>query len=462
MGRDNNQQGQGRSGQGQGRRRYQAKTTWSYGNKGPEMKFYPHGGGTKGQSVTYATVKDNIVSFIQSSYRYGKDIAVSFRDLQKKDLSAERPTRMISNKTGDDKKLEQDGFDMIYQAEIKQFLERERALEDNLDKAYAHIFGTYCSKAIQSRVEEHPNYETTIRDNPIELLETVSVLMHDTVRAKYPYVSLYDAMMHLFNMRQQEQEHLNDYVKRFKQSHEVLKSHMGLKWLVMNTEEYQNETQAEEQSKLKKQAFERFMAFVLLRNSDQAKYQSLMNGLISQYSMENDQYPKTITTATDILANHRHDNSITKHRQTKQKESKMKMMIKVRQQMKPVFYNLVGLCAIAVERKDKSPQCPEKDTRPKDQWAIRKAEQHLQAETNDDDESVGSNITNGTNRSSQRAGWSGVQVNLMNHNQQPPMRETITLDNGSTLSLFCNPELVESIRESKMILKMCVPMLDQR
>ena len=55
MGRDNNQQGQGRSGQGQGGKGYQAKTTWSYGNKGPEMKFYPHGSGRKGQSVTYAT-----------------------------------------------------------------------------------------------------------------------------------------------------------------------------------------------------------------------------------------------------------------------------------------------------------------------------------------------------------------------------------------------------------------------
>ena len=30
----------------------------------------------------------------------------------------------------------------------------------------------------------------------------------------------------------------------------------------------------------------------------------------------------------------------------------MKMMIEVLQQMKPDFHNLVGLCAIAVERKD--------------------------------------------------------------------------------------------------------------
>ena len=70
--------------------------------------------------MTYATVKDNI----QISYRYGKDIGVSLRDLKKKDLSSERPTRMISNMTGDDKILDQDGFDMVYQGEIKQFLER--------------------------------------------------------------------------------------------------------------------------------------------------------------------------------------------------------------------------------------------------------------------------------------------------------------------------------------------------
>ena len=198
------------------------------------------------------------------------------------------------------------------------------------------------------------------------------------------------------------------------------------------------------------------MAFVLLRNRDQAKYQSLMNGLISQYSMENDQYPKTITTATGILANHRHDNSITMHGQTKLKEKQNEDDDRSTTTNETSFVQSGGtMCYCCGKKGHKSPQCPEKDTRPKDQWAIRKAEQHLQAETNNnDDESVGSNKTNGANRSSQRAGWSGVQVNLMNHNHQPSMRETITLDNGSTLSMFCDPELVENIRESTTILKM--------
>ena len=68
------------------------------------------------------------------------------------------------------------------------------------------MFGTYCSKVIQSQVEEHPDYETTIRDDPIELLNTVNVLMHDSVRAKYPYASLYDVMMQLLNLKQQEKK----------------------------------------------------------------------------------------------------------------------------------------------------------------------------------------------------------------------------------------------------------------
>ena len=184
-------QGQGRTGRGQGRGgrgrgRSQGSSRFSGRGSVPEIKFYPHGSGKQTQTVTYATVKDNIVSHIQRSYRYGMDVDISLRDLTKKDLTSERPVRQISTETDDDaRSLEQDGFDMLYQAEIKHFIERKEALEDNLHKAYALIFGSYCSKAIQSRVEDHPDFESRVRDNPIELLKTIRVLMHDTVCLLY-------------------------------------------------------------------------------------------------------------------------------------------------------------------------------------------------------------------------------------------------------------------------------------
>ena len=147
-------------------------------------------------------MKDYIISYVQRTYRHGQDIAISLREMKKRDLTSEELTRKISSRTDGNKKLEQDGFDMRYQAEIKQFLDWQSGLEENLMKAYALIFGTYCSKAIQSQVEEHPDFETTIIDDPIELLKTMNILMHDTVRVKYPYASLHDVMMRLFNLRQ--------------------------------------------------------------------------------------------------------------------------------------------------------------------------------------------------------------------------------------------------------------------
>ena len=56
---------------------------------------------------------------------------------------------------------------------------------------------------------------------------------------------------------------------------------------------------------------------MMIRNSDQAKYGSLLNGMVSQFSMNNNQYPVDIRQATDILSNHKHDSHKTRRRQGK-------------------------------------------------------------------------------------------------------------------------------------------------
>jgi SAM-dependent MidA family methyltransferase len=52
-----------------------------------------------------------------------------------------------------------------------------------------------------------------------------------------------------------------------------------------------------------------------------------------------------------------------------------------------------------------------------------------------------------------RPDWSGLQVNMFS-TQADMLRENIILDNGSTLSIFSNPERVESIRPSLEALEM--------
>ena len=63
---------------------------------------------------------------------------------------------------------------------------------------------------MQNRTEEHPDFEATIHDNPIELLNKIKVLMHDPIRAKYPYASLTKAISRMLNLKQIDEEGLLD------------------------------------------------------------------------------------------------------------------------------------------------------------------------------------------------------------------------------------------------------------
>jgi hypothetical protein len=176
-----------------------------------EVKLFPHGIGKRLRQL-HTIVKDH-VQFVQKTYKHGQDIAISLRDLKKKDLLSLMPTRWQS--TGTDPAAnsnEQARMDIMYQAKLERYLEQKDTLEQNLTKAYALIFSTYCNKTMQNRIEEHPDYETTIRDDPIELLSKIKVLMHDPVRAKYPFALLTEAMIRMLKIKQIENEGLSDYL----------------------------------------------------------------------------------------------------------------------------------------------------------------------------------------------------------------------------------------------------------
>ena len=98
-----------------------------------------------------------------------------------------------------------------------------------------------------------------------------------------------------------------------------------------------------------------------------------------------------------------------------------------------------------------SPKCPEKDKIPREDWAIRKAALHMQAEKTKDDEEASQ-----PDKRPKKTGWSSMQVCLMDKKKDisSKMKDDIILDNRSTLSIFANPELVEGIRKSKSTLEM--------
>ncbi len=223
--------GTGRS-QGRGYRGNRSNTTSSKTQQ-REVKFSPQNQG-KANYATYATVKEAVVNHIQKSYKGGLDVAKGLKDMSKVNLSKVEPKRGVSTEKVDtDKAMEQTGFDIKYQEELRWHIDRKDALEEGMNKAYALIVTTYCTRSMQSRIEEHPEFTSKIEDDPIAVLEAIQTLMHDPVRAQYPMTSMTDALCRLVNVKQADSEDLLDYVKRFKQLRDVAKNQLGS--AVLNT-----------------------------------------------------------------------------------------------------------------------------------------------------------------------------------------------------------------------------------
>ena len=139
MGRDN--KGRGHGGRGRGRGKSSGRTDTN--TKPAEMKFLPHTTGTNKLMATYETVKTHIEQYVQKTYKHGQDIAESLRELKKKDLSGAMPVRQMSTYVKVDeerlKKIEQEGYDVLYTAEVQNYMDRKNTLETNLGRAYALI-----------------------------------------------------------------------------------------------------------------------------------------------------------------------------------------------------------------------------------------------------------------------------------------------------------------------------------
>ena len=97
------------------------------------MKFLPHTTGANKFIATYEMVKTHIEQYVQKTYKHGQDIAEFLRELRRKDLSGVMPVRQMSTyvEASDERlrKIEQEGYDVLYTAEVQNYMDRKNTLE---------------------------------------------------------------------------------------------------------------------------------------------------------------------------------------------------------------------------------------------------------------------------------------------------------------------------------------------
>jgi hypothetical protein len=170
--------------------------------------------------------------------------------------------------------------------------------------------------------------------------------------------TILDAIKSMINVKQRENESLQDYTKRFKTLMDVMESHIGgpieLTKYVSKMKEF-NPRDQDSFEKCKLKAFEQLMAYSYMEGADRSKYGSLLAGLQTQYSLGNNQYPQTITDANQVLSNHKFDNAGKGKHSTMKNESINENTVEENPELS--FSQLDGKCYCCGKSGHKLPNC---------------------------------------------------------------------------------------------------------
>ena len=262
--------------------------------------------------MTFTAVKEAIMQYVQKTYTYGYDVAESLEKMSKKDLSLVKPTQdPATGNTPDEKAKSEEENKFAFHEKMKLHIKRIQLLEDQLVKVYSLIYDTYCGTYMQSRIDDEYEAKGLQKNDPFILLKTIQTIMHEPARAKYAYAAITDSLLQLLTARQHEKESVLEFSKRFKGHRDLIQSQLGDEILHKFTEKqtgYKYAASATKQKAMKDASFGEWMGFLLLKNSDKARYGKLQSHLATQYSLNSNQYPSDVQGAVDALMQHVPDN----------------------------------------------------------------------------------------------------------------------------------------------------------
>ena len=357
--------------------------------------------GSAKQASEYQTNTKFILNHIAITFKEGHDIATALKERTEMNFSTLMPQMKQSESTDKTvKAIEQEQFKILYQAEIKAYVERQECYRANKSTAYALIW-KQCNKALQAKLQTRTDFNSTVEGNPIELLKAIEEHSVSYQDKRYPYSTVYDAMKNLLNIRQKDDESLIDYTARFKSVRDVAMSQLGapveIKPLVdaLHSENTRTSRAAAtmsgsssttpNRSDAVSRIYKDFITFVYLDSADKLKYGTLLNQLQQQYSLGNDQYPKELVDATNVLSNHRFDPAYKENKEKqKKKDGSRSRNPQQQQQDDPAptselsmaqirgmtFAQMQGRCYVCGSTGHRVPQCSERNTRPRQEWAI--------------------------------------------------------------------------------------------
>ena len=419
-----------------------------------------HVGSSKNASDCVTNTKF-ILNYIEMNYTEGLDLTTALKNKKDFDFDAIEPKMKQSTKDPSTEeaayKTELEQFKLEFQIKFEKFDERVNQYRRNKSAAAALLW-KQCSSGMRTKLQARTDWDKVEKD-PILLLQAMHEHSMSYESTQYKMKTVVDAVKNFISTRQKHGETLDEYLARFKASRDVLLSHVGknLDKLVKEAQGYQAAVasqQAEELYKLGRVVLEEVITYLFMTNADQNKYGSLMARFNTSNSLGDVEYPKTVLKAHSVLGEHTWDKDYAdKNKKQKEKKNDKKTSKKDEENPSMSFAQFSKTkCYCCGKNNHDYKDCSKRSTTNKNDWWINKQKDvqqynqiisDIKTMMNTEANSTSTTTQDEAGNTSAEASW--ISFHFSGH-QQNGFRNTIVLDSGSSVDLFCNEGWLKNVQ----------------
>ena len=195
---------------------------------------------------------------------------------------------------------------IAWKHECEQYNERTLALEANEGRLFTVII-QQCSQPVEMKLEASEGYEDAVEaSNCTWLLTTLKNICHKFEHTENRYVALVNAKVALLTYRQSPTQTVTEYYEAFKELLSVLESYGGKvhdpEGAAPPSANIKNITTAASRDAYMRN---RYCAVLFIRNADRARFESLRVDLSNDFGRGRDEYPASLVDAQQMLLSYK-------------------------------------------------------------------------------------------------------------------------------------------------------------